>query len=589
MARKKILTGILIFLILPLSFFSCRDEELGTPLKLDKVNLSIFEYLKENPTSFSILTEALEKTRLSETINLYGSVTLFAPSNDAFTKFMKNRGISKITDLHPDSLALLLKYHIYNTKFKSSDFQNGSLPASTVSGDLIKMDISSGLKNTILNNSVGIDEFDISATNGYIHTIREVLQPPRKTIFEYVKSNPDYSIFAEAIQKTGLDTALLNKILYEKAVAGQSIVQKKLITFFAESNEVYKKNGINSFDDLAKKYSNTYNTTKKYTSLTDSLNIFVRYHCIPNRYLYSDFRDDFYETSRPDSWLIFDTKSGLNINRHTEKKLVLNPVSGKYELKDIEVLIRVLSDKCDNILSNGILHQIDNVLKVYQLDPVIVKAYFGGAPEDRVITLLNGDRSTLRDQFVQMNNNPSAQSVVGWLKWGYQSGAFSIIDVVPPVAAYPISVNPIYMDDHPVEVMDGLRVANAIGLWMEITTKPVIKGKYTLYIYEQHNVVSNQNWKFTWSLDGVQGTDMGDFNYLFDNFNNDPRIYNEKNDNIPGTTLNNSRLWGSYKCMQKRKLGIFTFSETVPHKVKIQMVDESRSPGLFKIQFEPVK
>jgi uncharacterized surface protein with fasciclin (FAS1) repeats len=295
MIKNNILLKTITICFLSLSIYSCKDDQFGAPLKVEIRNLSIYEYLKANP-AYSTLVSALDLTKVSEGLNVYGSMTLFAPTNDAFQKYFERKGISGISDINADSLKQLLNYHIYAEKIAAAFFP---VIKTTVAGDFIYMDNSLGLKQTVLNNSVTIDSIDVPASNGLVHVIADVLEPPKKTVYTYLQGNPDYSIMAEAISKTGLDTALLNKVIYDNST---KIPTKKFVTFLAEPDALLKQKGINSFDDLAKKYSSSYNSTKNYTGRSDSLNIFIRYHCVQNKYFSTEFIDDVYETANPGSY-----------------------------------------------------------------------------------------------------------------------------------------------------------------------------------------------------------------------------------------------------------------------------------------------
>ena len=415
-----VLKNIVICLIM-LSICSCEQDQIASSPKLTKVDKTIYEYLKSNP-SYTILVEALDITQLSGKLNLYGNMTMFAPSNDAFMKLFVHKGISGLSKMNIDTLSKMLKYHIYTDKFNSVSFQTGSLPAVTISGDLIKMDISKGLKNTYLNDAVKVDSLDIEAINGVVHVIGDVLEPPSKTIYSRLVDNLQFSIMAEAVKMTGMDTAVLNKVVYDNNLIINGLPSKKWVTVFFEPNNVLNQNGIYSFDDLAKKYSNTYYTTKNYTNPSDSLNIFIRYHCMQRKVFMSDIRSDYMESLSASNWLIFDTKGSMNINKHDERKIVFNSLTGKNDTIITQVMVNINPDKSNQVASNGIIHSVESVLSVYNPKPVIVKCYFAGAPEDRAITLLDGKVSTLSDEFKNLNNNPVGQSVVWWLKWGYDSG-----------------------------------------------------------------------------------------------------------------------------------------------------------------------
>jgi uncharacterized surface protein with fasciclin (FAS1) repeats len=583
-----VIKGIVVCLI-ALSMFSCTENqvELGRSPNLNKINKSIFDYLKSNP-SYSILVQALDTTKLSDVVNAYGSLTMFAPSNDAFIKYFGRKGISGLSKMNIDAIRMILEYHLYNQVFGSSLFLTGSLPAVTVSGDLIKMDISQGMKNIFLNNTVKIDSLDIAVTNGVVHVVNDVLEPPSGTIYSFLAGNPQYSIMAEAVKKTGVDTAVLNKITYDNSTIINGLPSKKWITAFFETNDVLHNAGINSFDDLAKKYSDSYSTTKNYTSITDSLNMFVRYHCMQRRFFIADITDDFMESISPGNWLIFGTKGSLNINKHDVNNIVFNPGTGQNDTIFTSTEVDITVSQSNQVLSNGIMHSINSVLYLYNPTPVTVKCPFLGTDEDQAITLLDGTVSTFPEQFVNLNNDPVGQSVVWWLKWGYTSGDFSVVK--KQARNNPYIINTVYYPDDSQSrdgSLSGLQVANAVGLWIEVTTKPMFKGKYNLFLFEQniHSGIVTQPWKFLWSIDGKQSPDMINTMSQFDAYGNDVRQWFPTGSGA----FDAFYIWGNYAKMTIRKLGVFTFDQIQAHKVKFTMVDDNRAVSWFKLQFEPVQ
>ncbi|MDR3062059.1 MAG: fasciclin domain-containing protein, partial [Dysgonamonadaceae bacterium] len=297
--------------------FSCEEDNSGT-LVLDKNKWSITTYLQDKP-SYSILMQALEATKLDEVLNLYGTITLFAPTDEAFRKYFQRNGISGIAQMNENAIREMLYYHMYNTVYSSASFTSGSLPEPTRQGGFIKMDITQGIKNTILNNSTQVDTMDIVMTNGIIHVINDVLEPPVQSMYDWLKEHPEYSIMREAFEKTANDTILKNLVL-----EGDTVVSWK--TVFLESNAVLAENNIRSFDDLARTYSDSYYTSKRYTESYDSLNIFVRYHCMDKKFFLSDVTNDYFVSKSQGNWLLFGTSPGLSINRHTE--LVFDPEKG---------------------------------------------------------------------------------------------------------------------------------------------------------------------------------------------------------------------------------------------------------------------
>ena len=86
-----------------LSLFSCKREIDPAILKLEATNKSMLAYLQGNP-SYSILMRALDTTKLSAVLNLYGTMTLFAPTDEAFKKYFDRKKITGLSQVNIDTL-----------------------------------------------------------------------------------------------------------------------------------------------------------------------------------------------------------------------------------------------------------------------------------------------------------------------------------------------------------------------------------------------------------------------------------------------------------------------------------------------------
>ena len=153
---------------------------------------------------FSILVEAVVAADLVDVLSQPGTLTVFAPTNEAFVQLLGALGISK-EELFADKALLtkVLTYHVLgNTLFSPAILDKTEL--TTLEGEDITVD-PEGPK---LNNSNLLD-VDIAASNGVIHVIDEVLLPPsitdpQETIAEIASGNDDFSILVEAVVETGL-------------------------------------------------------------------------------------------------------------------------------------------------------------------------------------------------------------------------------------------------------------------------------------------------------------------------------------------------------------------------------------------------
>ncbi|WEK19964.1 MAG: fasciclin domain-containing protein [Candidatus Pedobacter colombiensis] len=354
-----ILVQLSFWIGLTLWLGSCKNEAiLLKPVKADR---AITQILKEDD-KYTSLVQALDRAGLSGLLNIYGSYTLFAPNNDAFKKYLQRKNLNSITDISADALKKTLLYHLYSNQYNTSSFIAGSLPALTALGEYISMDISKGVSNTVLNGSVKVKELNVSATNGVIHEIDDILEPPAQTTMDWLKAQPKYSIITEAFQKTGVD-AVLNQV-YEDNDPTKARVR---YTAFLETDSVLALSGINSFAKLAAKYSKTGN----YTNLEDSLNIFMRYHLLKKNLFISDFRDDYLESVHATDFITFSTSNGIYLNPHYDYKIV-----GGVKTDSIFVKTGLLLSKSNTITKNGVVHSVNKLFSVYSPTPQYVMVSF---------------------------------------------------------------------------------------------------------------------------------------------------------------------------------------------------------------------
>ncbi|MDB5121792.1 MAG: beta-Ig-H3/fasciclin [Sphingobacteriales bacterium] len=538
-----------VFLLF-LTLFSCKRGEFSDTLNLEANGKSITALVKSD-TTYSILSRAMDTTNIAALTNVYGSITLFAPTNSAFKKYFQRKGISGLSDMNLNAIKALLEYHLYGRTYTSSVFQTGSLPTITVQGDYISMNIKDGVKNAVLNGTTKVVKLDIQVTNGVVHSIDDVLEPPLNTVNSLIKSLPQYSIMAEAFEKTGLGVTLLDPVAYDPANIQYGKPAKKMRTVFLETNDVLNAAGIYSFADLATKFSKqTYSPTNVYTSSTDSLNIFMKYHVIERGYFISDIKSEVIETYSPADFLLFDISPAYTINR----------TSGKPVEMDF--------DKSNLIANNGIVNSVKSVLKVYNPTPVLSINKFipSAAPAITLPTLPNGTPGVLTAGLMgQWRAIPANQAGVPWLKWSYGSTAI-FWDA------------PAFFGGQP-----SLKYNEPVGetsFWVEITTDQIIKGQYDLYlIYAwQANATNKTTHTCLLEFDGQPYGDLVNLLSMSDAYNSFPDAM-KKSTAEPGIIRGDQKI--------ERKLGSLTFSSLGKHRLKITTVDRDTKTYFYSIELRP--
>jgi len=122
----------------------------------------------------TILASLLTKAGLINDVNMDFNLTVFAPTNDAFAKL--DESVLDYLGNHTNALTQVLKYHEVT---KSTLYSIGMRHAMTFHSADQRHDnlmlMEEGSKTYI--NRAEITEADISATNGVIHVIDQVLIP----------------------------------------------------------------------------------------------------------------------------------------------------------------------------------------------------------------------------------------------------------------------------------------------------------------------------------------------------------------------------------------------------------------------------
>jgi transforming growth factor-beta-induced protein len=122
---------------------------------------------------FTTLNGLLTTTGLDQQLATLGPFTLFAPTNEAFAALPA--GTLEALSQNPSLLQEILLYHVANESIRSTDI-SASTTAETVAGEELTVSSSGG--EVTINNSARVVEADISAGQGVIHAIDQVLLPP---------------------------------------------------------------------------------------------------------------------------------------------------------------------------------------------------------------------------------------------------------------------------------------------------------------------------------------------------------------------------------------------------------------------------
>lgn len=127
-------------------------------------------------TQFSILVEAVVAAGLQSALAAPGPLTVFAPTNDAFTALLSELGITKAALLaNVPLLTKVLTYHVVNGRVLRADVpRNTAIP--TLQSETFTVDANLAITDQRARKA-NITTADVLTSNGVIHVLDKVILP----------------------------------------------------------------------------------------------------------------------------------------------------------------------------------------------------------------------------------------------------------------------------------------------------------------------------------------------------------------------------------------------------------------------------
>lgn len=122
--------------------------------------------------TFSTLTKALNASGLDATLGSKDEFTIFAPTDEAFGKLPAETLAKLMLPENKEKLRMLLLYHVIAGKMLAGDLIDGDV--KTVNGSKLKIAVT---PEKIEVDGAKVFTADVTATNGAMHSIGEVLVP----------------------------------------------------------------------------------------------------------------------------------------------------------------------------------------------------------------------------------------------------------------------------------------------------------------------------------------------------------------------------------------------------------------------------
>ena len=444
---------------------SCNEEPDGSNL-FSSDQKTIAELLRDR-SELTAFYRILEKGGFDKYMGTYGEYTCFAPVNEGVSAYLdslyndesykiskakqKHNGIQEDANwnnldvmakvnLMSDSLCDdIARFHLSGEEHMQVDLDGSKTTWSTMkTGRTINVGIfredaynPEFIGLTSLNDIAAIIEGDIEAINGVLHICSNVIPRSDRTTDDQlrVEGEKDMSIFYAALEATGYtDTLLIEKKLnpdgttktYDLGDNHNDRDKNPLYypkecmikwTVFAETDDVFRAAGINSFADLKAKcvewYGNcsgwydyinekniTISTGDDYTNPFNVVNMFVAYHILRagmpvDRIVYEKNSDtnaswnfcfgyepqEYFETMLPNTVLkVWQTNPKTTKNLWLNRYLTNNTLTSKLGMFGMPndgdhtlVFAGVPVDRDGSVETlNGYIHRIKGILKYDQ-------------------------------------------------------------------------------------------------------------------------------------------------------------------------------------------------------------------------------
>lgn len=157
--------------------------------------------------NLSLLVDALDRADLAATLDGNGSFTVFAPTNQAFTAFLQQKGFANLDAVPVPVLKEILLNHVISGAVTSSSLTTGYVKTmakgSASSTNTLSMYINTAngvvINGGAANGGATVTTADVMASNGVVHIVGNVIDLP--TVTSHAIANPDFSILVQALTR----------------------------------------------------------------------------------------------------------------------------------------------------------------------------------------------------------------------------------------------------------------------------------------------------------------------------------------------------------------------------------------------------
>lgn len=171
--RRNLVIGGIIFTVLLVGIIWYKwpykeYKEVGM-----RPNWNIAENIMQAPGS-QIFASAVYNLEYTTFLEREGPYTVFIPSDAAYNKLSVEQKYFLADTSNQGSIRQVVLYHVVPGRYKFSDLKDGMV-LTTVQGE--ELVVTHSADQVILNGNSFIENYDIMAKNGVIHTVNNYLLP----------------------------------------------------------------------------------------------------------------------------------------------------------------------------------------------------------------------------------------------------------------------------------------------------------------------------------------------------------------------------------------------------------------------------
>lgn len=289
---------------------SCDKDDDDTPKQQSITEIVV------NGADFTILEAAVVKAELATTLQTTQNLTVFAPTDAAFTA--AGLTLAAVNSKTKAELQALLGYHVLTSRIPSTGVPAG--PNAAVPTFSTGTVFATKNANGVFINGVKVVTADVAASNGIIHVVDRVIVPPAGNIVATAQATPALSYLVAAVLRADASGTSISGAL---SAAGP-------LTVFAPTNQAFIDAG---FPTIASIQAADPNTLK---------NILL-YHVIGSRVYSSDLTEGAQPTTVGGGKVTIKLAGGAKVRG------ISNTADSNIQITDITT-------------TNGVVHVIDKVL-----------------------------------------------------------------------------------------------------------------------------------------------------------------------------------------------------------------------------------